>query len=83
MNRIKVYGPYKRTMAKNQTVYSETKSRAGKIGTTTARPASSSQRYPLDFAERADLVRCEGLAGRRTAGENEGGKVKEESGGKN
>jgi transposase len=57
MNRFKVYGPYKRTMAQNRTVYSETKSPAGKIGTTTARPASSPQRYPLDFTDRGTLGR--------------------------
>ena len=56
-SRIKVYGPYKRTMAKNQRVYSKTKSRAGKIGTTTARFASGPQRYPLDFAHRRTVGR--------------------------
>ena len=57
MSRFKVYGPYKRTMAKNRTVYSKTKSPAGKIRPTTARPASSPQRYPLDFADRGALGR--------------------------
>jgi transposase len=57
ISRIKVYGPYKRTMAKNQTVCSKTKSRPGKIGTTTTRAASSPQWYPLDFAYRSALGR--------------------------
>ena len=44
-------------MAKNRTIYSKTKSRAGKIGTTTARSASCPQQYPLDFTDRCTLGR--------------------------
>jgi len=47
-------------MAKNRTVYSETKSAAGKVGTTTTRPASSPQWHSLDFAHRGTLGRFAG-----------------------
>ena len=54
--RFEVYGPYKRTMAKNQRVYSKTKSQTWKIMTATTRFESSSKRNSLDSTVRIWVI---------------------------
>jgi transposase len=60
INRIKVYGPYKRTMGKNQKVHSKTKGQTWQIRATAARFESSAKRYPLDSTHRSPLGRLAG-----------------------
>jgi len=57
INRFKVYGPYKRTMAKNQRLYSKTKSQTWEIRPTTTRRQSSTKRHSLDITYRSTLGR--------------------------
>jgi transposase len=57
INRFKVYGPYKRTMAKNQRLYSKAKSQTWKIRSATARRQSSAKRYSLDITHWSALGR--------------------------
>src|SRR4030043_17759 len=57
INRFKVYGPYKCTMAKNQRLYSETKSQTWKIRATATRDESSAKRHSLDFTHWSTLGR--------------------------
>ena len=57
MNRFKVYGPYKRTMATDCKVHSEAQSPARKVRPADAKSQSSTQWDTLDIANRSALGR--------------------------
>jgi transposase len=57
MNRFKVYGPYKRTMATDCKVHSEAQSSTWKVRATAAKPQSGTQWNTLDSANRGSLGR--------------------------
>jgi transposase len=60
MNRFKVYGPYKRTMATDCKVHSEAQSPARKIRQAAAKSERRSQWNSLDFANRSPMGRYAG-----------------------
>ena len=60
INRFKVYGPSKRTMAKNQRLYSKAKSQTRQIRSATTRCQSYTTRYSLDITHWSALGRLTG-----------------------